>query len=107
QGAAFDEMAKLGYNTRLQKGSEVYQTSHLRKELADVVSKLKAGQHSEAIDTSDACYVILVEEARPAHVKTLSEVRGDIEKDFLSKERARLDKQWIDRLKKKTYFKYF
>ena len=36
-----------------------------------------------------------------------NEVREEIEKDLKSQEQARLEKQWIDRLKKKTFFRYF
>ena len=103
--ATFDEMYKT-YSQR-SKGVETWQTSHLRKELAEAASKLKAGEHSDVVDTPDACYVILIEETHPAHVKALNEVRDDIEKDLLSQERARLEKQWIDRLKKKTFYRYF
>jgi len=107
KSATFDEMARETYNSRQGKAAETYQTSHLRKELAEAASKLKAGEYSDVVDTSDACYVILVEENHPAHVKALNEVRADIEKDLTSQERARLDKQWIDRLKKKTFYRYF
>jgi peptidyl-prolyl cis-trans isomerase SurA len=106
-GATFEEMSKAQYNARQGKGAETYQTSHLRKELADAAAKLKAGQYSDPIDAGDSYYLILVDESNPAHVKTLSEVRSDIEKDLLSQERARLDKQWIERLKKKTFIRYY
>jgi len=109
QGVPFEEMAKTysEINQRAQKGTETWLTSHLRKELADAVVKLKKGEFSDVVDTANACYVILLEESHPSHVKALSEVRTDIEKDLLSQERARLEKQWIERLKKKTFFRYF
>jgi peptidyl-prolyl cis-trans isomerase SurA len=106
-GASFDEMSKAQYNARQGKGAETYQTSHLRKELGDAASKLKVGEYSDPIDAGDSYYLILVDESNPAHVKKLGEVRGDIEKDLLSQERARLEKQWIERLKKKTFLKYY
>jgi peptidyl-prolyl cis-trans isomerase SurA len=106
QGASFDEMASQKYNSRTQRGAETFQVSQLRKELAETATKLKAGE-AEVANTPEAFYVILLEEAKGAHVKPLSEVRAEIEKDLLSQERARLDKQWIDRLKKKTFYRYF
>lgn len=108
EGASFEEMAKI-HSTRSQRstGPETFQTSRLRKELAEVVSKLKTGERSDVIDTPEACYLVLVEETHPTHVKTLAEVREEIEKDLLSQERARLEKQWVERLKKKTFFRYF
>jgi parvulin-like peptidyl-prolyl isomerase len=79
----------------------------LRPELADAAFKLKSGQLSDVIDTPEACYVMLVEDARISHTKTLPEVRDQIEKNLLLEERNRLEKQWIDKLKKKTFFRYF
>jgi len=107
-GVSFDEMSKL-YSKRSPRSTnaESFQVSRLRKELAEAVAKLKAGELSDVIDTPEACYLVLVEETHPAHVKPLNEVREEIEKDLKSQEQARLEKQWIDRLKKKTFFRYF
>jgi peptidyl-prolyl cis-trans isomerase SurA len=52
-------------------------------------------------------YIMLVEEKKPAHVKPLNEVRDQIEKDLLDKEQKRLKDQWIGRLKKNTFVRYF
>ncbi len=107
-GDSFEENAKL-YSQRVQQraGAEWFQTSQLRKELAEATAKLKAGQRTDVIDFPDSCYLVLVEETRPAHIKSLGDVRGEIEKDLLSQERARLEKQWIERLKKKTFIQMF
>lgn len=110
EGAAFSEMAAV-YSTdtqRLKGGDRGWvQRSVLRKELADTAFTLKPGQHSGVIETLEACYIILVEDIHPAHIKPLNEVRDDIEKTLLTDERARLQKEWIDRLKKKTFVRYF
>src|SRR5262245_35762848 len=106
QGVSFDEMAANEFNSRTKRGSETFQVSQLRKELAESATKLKSGE-SDVVNTPEASYVVLLEEAQPARFKTLSEVRGDIEKDLQSQERARLEKQWIERLKKKTFYRYF
>jgi len=50
---------------------------------------------------------MLVEDRRPEHIKPLNEVRDDIEKTLLAQESDRLQKQWIERLKKKTFYRYF
>jgi hypothetical protein len=62
---------------------------------------------SDAIETPDACYLMLVEQTRPSHVKQLNDVRDDIEKNLRAQEQARLEKQWIARLKAKTFILYF
>jgi len=79
----------------------------LRKELANVAFSLKPGERSNVIDTDQACYIMLVEDARTSHYKTLAEVRDQIDHDLLQQERARLEKQWIERLRKKTFVRYF
>jgi parvulin-like peptidyl-prolyl isomerase len=106
-GATWDEMAMYSERSSRNPGAETFQISNLRKELAEAVTKLKAGQRSGVIETPDGCYLIQVETIQPAHVKPLGEVRVEIERDLKSQERARLEKQWIERLKKKTFYRYF
>ena len=50
---------------------------------------------------------MLVEQKRTAHAKPLDDVRDEIEKNLRAQEQARLEKQWIDRLKAKTFILYF
>jgi parvulin-like peptidyl-prolyl isomerase len=110
EGAAFAEMASV-----YSQGSQQHQggdwgwveRSVLRKELADVAFSLKTGQVSDVIETADACYLMLVEQVRPAHVQPLGEIRAGIEKTLRTQERARLEKEWIDGLKKKNFIRYF
>jgi peptidyl-prolyl cis-trans isomerase SurA len=52
-------------------------------------------------------YLMLVEDKRAAHVKPLNDVRDQIEKDLLDQEQKQLKDQWIERLKKKTFVRYF
>jgi peptidyl-prolyl cis-trans isomerase SurA len=52
-------------------------------------------------------YLMLVEDKRPARFKPLVEVREQIEKDMKTEEQTRLEKQWIDKLKKKTFVRVF
>lgn len=57
--------------------------------------------------TPSEFYIMLVEDRRPARVKDLEEVRGEIEKDLQVQERERLRRKWIDRLKAKAFVRYF
>ncbi len=110
EGASFTEMATI-----YSQGSQSHQGGDwgwverpvLRKELADVAFTLAPGQTSDAIDTADAIYLMQVEDKKPAHAKPLTDVRGDIEKTLRTQEQARLQKQWIEGLKKKTFIRYF
>ncbi len=79
----------------------------LRKELAETAFTLPVGKLSDVIETPDACYLMLVEDKRAEHFKPLSEVREEIERTMLTQERTRLEQQWIDKLRKKTFVRYF
>ncbi len=109
-GAAFSEMATIySQGSQRKEGGDWgwVERSVLRKELADVAFSLKAGERSGVIEIPGAYYLMLVEETRPAHYKSLGEVRDEIEKNFLLEERSRLERQWIQRLRKKTFVQYF
>ena len=109
-GAAFAEMASIYSqdSLRSQGGDRGWvERSVLRQELADAAFALQPGQVSDVIETPAACYLVLVEEKRVAHVKPLSEVRDDVEKSLRAQEQARLEKQWIARMKAKTFILYF
>jgi parvulin-like peptidyl-prolyl isomerase len=108
EGASFAEMAAI-YSQGSQESREGvwYDRPALRRELAEVAFGLKPGQSSGVVDTGTECYVLLVDEISTSHYRTLGEVRDDVEKKLLSDERNRLKKQWIDRLRKKTFVQYF
>ena len=109
-GASFAEMAnEYSQGSQRGQGGEWgwVERPVLREELSRVAFSLKAGEVSEIIDTPEADYIMLVEEIRPEHFKPLSEVREEIERILLNSERDRLQKQYVARLKKKTFVRYF
>ena len=109
-GASFEQMATLYSEGSQQHAGGDWgwvERSVLSKELADAAFALKPGQISDPISTSESVYLMLVEQIRPAHVKPLGEIRNDIEKTLRIQEQARLEKQWIEGLKKKTFIRYF
>ncbi|HEY3762212.1 MAG TPA: peptidylprolyl isomerase [Verrucomicrobiae bacterium] len=109
-GATFEQMAAVYSQGSQKKDAGEWgwiERSSLRSELAQAAAPLQTGQVSDVIDTPDACYIMLVEDKRVAHVKALNDVREDIEKTLRSQEMARVDRQWIDSLKKKTFIRIF
>ncbi|MCW5555539.1 MAG: peptidyl-prolyl cis-trans isomerase [Verrucomicrobiae bacterium] len=116
EGAAFTEMAAIYSQGRqgreggdwgwVQRFNEEG-ASVLRPELAEVAFSLKPGEFSEVIDLPEAVYLMLIEDKRSNHVRPLSEVRDEIEAAMLTQERERLQRLWVERLKSKTYVRYF
>ncbi len=78
-------------------------TADLRKELATAIQPLPAGGLSGVVAVEDDYYLVKVEERQAAGVTPFEDVRGGIEKDLKRKEARRLQKVWIDRLRKDAY----
>jgi len=56
-----------------------------------------------ALPSPKEFYLLKVEETHPEHHQSLTEVHETIERTLLDAEKNRLEKQWYDRLKKKTF----
>ena len=109
-GTPFAEMASIySQGSQQHQGGDWgwVQRSVLRKELADVAFTLQPGVVSDLVDTPDTCYLMVVDEKKSNHVRPLTEVATDIEKNLRIKQQAKLSKQWIEGLKKKTFIRYF
>jgi peptidyl-prolyl cis-trans isomerase SurA len=87
-----------------------------RHYVVDQTTKKESMVEERKFETADAAtnlpparefYIMLVEDKRMAHYKSLGEVRDQIEKGLVLEEQSRLEKQWIERLKKKTFVRYF
>ena len=110
EGASFAEMAAIySQGSQRTEGGDWgwVERSVLRKELAEPAFSLPVGQPSDVIETPQADYLMLVEEKRPQHVKPLNEVRDVIERVLLGVERERLQKKYFDKLRQKTFVRYF
>lgn len=112
EGTPFAEMASVysDGSQRAEGGDRGWierDKTDLKKELVDAAFALKAGQHSGVIEFPEACFLLQVDEIRAAHVRPLSELRDEIEKTLKAEEAVRLEKKWIDRLKNKSFVRYF
>jgi len=109
-GAAFSEMASI-YSQgaqRTQGGDWGWaERKTLRNELAEAAFQLKPGELSEVIETPPAFFIMLVEDQRVSHSKPIAEVREEIEQTLLKQERDRLQKKYVEKLRKKTFVRQF
>ncbi len=109
-GVPFAEMAEVYCSSsyRAEGGDRGWvKRSDFRPEVTRVAFSLKAGEHSGVIEAPDACFLVMVDDVKPAHVSPLSEVRGDIERTLRNDESLRLKKLWIERLKRKSFISYY
>ena len=109
-GVPFAEMASVysSGSQRAEGGDRGWvDRSYFKSELAEKAFSLKPGQHSGVIDLPEACYLMMVEDVRPAHVRPLTEVRDEVERTLRSEESLRLRKTWIERLKRKSFIEYY
>jgi parvulin-like peptidyl-prolyl isomerase len=79
----------------------------LREDLAELAFKLPVGMRSDLIEKGEGVYIMLVEEVRNAHVRPIEEVREEIEKSLVTTEKNRLHKLWLERLRKKSFVRFF
>lgn len=110
EGSTFAEMATIySEGSQAKSGGDWgwVERSVLRKELADVAFSLKVGELSDIVQLEKSFYLMLVEEKKASQFMTLSEVRDDIEKTLVAEERTRLQKKYIERLKTKSFIRYF
>ncbi|HEX3719265.1 MAG TPA: peptidyl-prolyl cis-trans isomerase [Verrucomicrobiae bacterium] len=109
-GVPFAEMAGVysAGSQRAEGGDRGWvDRTYYKAELSKEAFALKPGHHSGVIELPEACYLMMVDESRPAHIRPLSEVRDDIERTLKDQENLRLRKEWIERLKRKSFIEYY
>lgn len=79
----------------------------LRPELQAAIFKLAPGTLSDVMEFDGSCFIVKVEERKPAQVRPLTEVRLEIERELKQEEAERLQKAWYGRLRKKAFIRYF
>jgi peptidyl-prolyl cis-trans isomerase SurA len=82
-------------------------------QLSDVAFALKPGEHSGVIELADehtgdvTCYLLMVDDKRSAHIRSLTEVAPEVEQTLKDQEAKRLVNQWIKRLEAKSHIEMF
>lgn len=84
----------------------------LKSELADVAFSLRPGQASGILSLPSAkgppaYYLLQVEEVKKATVTPLSSIRDAIESTLVAAESEKVQKEWIERLKRDAYIERF
>jgi peptidyl-prolyl cis-trans isomerase SurA len=109
-GASFSEMARVySHGSQAADGGDWgwVEKKVLREDLAKVAFSLRAGQRSEPLETPTGVYLMYVEQIDPGHIRSLSEVREEIEATLKTEEVKRLRQQFVSRLRKKSFVRYY
>ena len=110
QNVPFDELARVySQGAQAQEGGEYpwVERGVLNTNLAEVAFSLQPGQHSKVIPTPNGAYVLKLEDKKISYIKTLAEVRDDIEGTLRTEEIKRLKTKWINQLKSNAFIRYF
>lgn len=81
--------------------------SDLRQELKEAAFSLPAGTVSDVIDVGGALFIMKVQEKDVAKVRPLNEVRNAIEAELRTREEQRLEKAWVERLRRNSFIRYY
>ena len=109
-GADFDRMAQMYSEdaTRDLGGDWGWiDRKTLSQPLSNAAFGLKTGEVSQVVEVGGNYYLLKVEGRHDAIVRSLKEVRADIEKKLQQEEAQRLQEHWLAGLRAKAYIKTF
>ena len=118
QGVSFSDLAKeFSADAKSRAAGGDWGRWVDRKELIaplrEAAASLKPGQLSPIIEVPDErnrttnCYIVRVDDVRPAHVSPLSEVQSAVEEHLKSERGNMLLEQWFRRLEAKSHIENF
>ncbi|HEU0207478.1 MAG TPA: peptidylprolyl isomerase [Candidatus Udaeobacter sp.] len=109
-GAEFEQMAQM-YSEDSTKDNGGDWGWIERKTLAEPLEKfafnMPIGRISNIISYAGNYYILKVEDKHGGSTKSLSEVRGDIEKKLVQEEAQQIQERWLASLREKAYIKTF
>jgi parvulin-like peptidyl-prolyl isomerase len=117
-GSDFSQLARK-YSDYNRAGGGLFQDNNgwverdgLKSDLAEAAFQLRPGQASGIISLgtaqgAKAFYILQVEEVKKATVTPLSSIRDAIESTLVAAESEKVQKEWIDRLKRDAYIEKF
>lgn len=109
-GTDFSEVAaKYSQDSRREKGGDWgwITRSDLKDELTVEAFRLEAGEYSDPVKIGDQTFILYAEDKRDEGIQSLSEVRERIEEILASQLARQAQQQWIERLRREAYIKYY
>lgn len=110
QGTPFAEVAKeYSQDSRREQGGDWgwIKRTDLKEELATPAFELEPGSYSDPIQIDGQTMILFVEDYRPEGIQPLVEVRDRIEEILAGQLARQAQDQWMERLRKQAYIRYY
>lgn len=110
EGVEFAEVARqFSQDSRRERGGDWgwIQRSDLKDELSAVAFSLEVGEYSEAVQLEDQIFILYAEDKRDEGIQPINEVRDRIEEILASQLARQAQEQWIERLRREAYIRYY
>jgi peptidyl-prolyl cis-trans isomerase SurA len=108
QGVPFEEMVnELKNSTSRVQGTDLglYPLEELSEQLQGTVSKLKAGEYSETIDTEFGPQIVYVQKIQETTTKSFDEIEAEIEEILYNESVDNRYQDWLEDLRKRSWIK--
>ncbi len=79
----------------------------LSEPLTNAAFALRAGEISDVLNLGNSYYIMMVEARKNSSVKSISDVRDEIEQNLIQLEKGKRVQQWLDTLRENAYIKIF
>jgi peptidyl-prolyl cis-trans isomerase SurA len=108
-GADFARMAQMYSEDNAQSDGDWgwIDRKTLNEELTGRAFALRAGEISDVVEIGNSYYILMVEARKNAAVKSISEVRDEIEQNLINVERNKALQRWLDTLRQNAYIKIY
>jgi len=107
---SFEAVAqKYSQDSKREKGGDWgwIKRGDLKEELSEVAFNLSIGSHSDPIQIGSQTMILYVEDYREEGIQPLPMVRDKIEEILVGQLARQAQEQWLERLRKQAYVKYY
>ena len=109
-GEEFTEVArKYSQDSRRERGGDWgwIQRPDLKDELSAVAFSLDIAEYSDPVTIGDQIFILFAEDKREEGIQPINEVRDRIEEILASNLARQAQQQWIERLRREAYIRYY
>ena len=108
-GAEFGRMAQMYSEDNTQADGDWgwIDRKTLNEQLTQKAFALRAGEISDVVELGNSYYIMMVEARKNASVKSIGEVRDEIEQNLMNVERNKALQRWLDTLRQNAYIKIY